>query len=108
MHSRAALTVQSLLLAALLIAVAAQAASPAIKAPQVDTPKRVLFVGNSYFFYSGSIHFYTRRIALAADPVWAKPFQYKAATIAGSPLAHHNIVSLTEAGKLGVKEPWGG
>ena len=55
----------SLLLAALLIAVAAQAASPAIKAPQVDTPKRVLFVGNSYFFYSGSVHFYTRRIALA-------------------------------------------
>ena len=71
LHSRAALTVQSLLLAALLIAVAAQAASPAIKAPQVDTPKRVLFVGNSYFFYSGSVHFYTRRIALAADPVWA-------------------------------------
>lgn len=106
MHSRAALTVQSLLLAALLIAVAAQAASPAIKAPQVDTPKRVLFVGNSYFFYSGSVHFYTRRIALAADPVWAKPFQYKAATIAGSPLAHHSIETLTEPGKLGVKEPW--
>ena len=106
LHSRAALTVQSLLLAALLIAVAAQAASPAIKAPQVDTPKRVLFVGNSYFFYSGSVHFYTRRIALAADPVWAKPFQYKAATIAGSPLAHHSIETLTEPGKLGVKEPW--
>ena len=106
MHSRAALTVQSLLLAALFIAVAAQAASPAIKAPQVDTPKRVLFVGNSYFFYSGSVHFYTRRIALAADPVWAKPFQYKAATIAGSPLAHHSIETLTEPGKLGVKEPW--
>lgn len=95
-----------MLAVALLITAAVQAASPAIKAPQVDTPKRVLFVGNSYFFYSGSVHFYTRRIALAADPVWAKPFQYKAATIAGSPLAHHSIEALTEPGKLGVKEPW--
>jgi len=95
-----------LFLTAFLLAAVTQAADPAIKAPQVDTPKRVLFVGNSYFYYSGSVHFYTRRIALAADPVWAKPFQYKAATIAGSPLAHHSIESLTEPGKLGVKEPW--
>ena len=95
-----------LLTAAFLLTAAAQAATPAIKAPQVDTPKRILFVGNSYFYYSGSVHFYARRIALAADPVWAKPFQYKAATIAGSPLAHHSIEPLTEPGKLGVKEPW--
>lgn len=87
-------------------AAAAQAASPTVKAPPIDTPKRVLFVGNSYFYYSGSVHFYTRRIALAADPAWAKPFQYKAATIAASPLSHHSIESLTEPGKLGVKEPW--
>jgi hypothetical protein len=107
MNSRTTSTARFVLMAAaLLMAVAAQAASPAVKAPQVDTPKRVLFVGNSYFFYSGSVHFYTRRIALAADPAWAKPFQYKAATIAGSPLSHHNIESLTEPGKLGVKEPW--
>lgn len=107
MPSRIAVAVHSLLLAvALLGAVTAQAASPAVKAPQVDTPKRVLFVGNSYFYYSGSLHFYARRIALAADPVWAKPFQYKAATIAGSPLAHHGIEHLTEPGRLGVKEPW--
>ncbi len=43
--------VQSLMLAAvLLLAVAAQAANPTVRAPQVDTPQRVLFVGNSYFF----------------------------------------------------------
>jgi len=107
MRPQAIATMQSLLIAvALLVASAAWAASPAVKAPQGDTPKRVLFVGNSYFYYSGSVHFYTRRIALAADPVWAKPFQYKAATIAGSPLAHHGIEHLTEPGKLGVKEPW--
>lgn len=95
-----------LVLAALLLAPAAAAVTPDIKALAIDTPKRVLFVGNSYFYYSGSVHFYTRRIALAADPAWAKPFQYKAATIAGSPLAHHSIGPLTEPGKLGVKEPW--
>lgn len=107
MHARVASTVQFLaIVTVLLIAVAAQAASPTVKALQIDTPKRVLFVGNSYFFYSGSVHFYTRRIALAADPVWAKPFRYKAATIAGSPLAHHSIEWLTEAGNLGVKGPW--
>lgn len=107
MQSRIAPAVHSLLLAvALLGAVAVQAASPAVKSLGIETPQRVLFVGNSYFFYSGSVHFYTRRIALAADPVWAKPFQYKAATIAGSPLSHHSIESLTEPGKLGVKEPW--
>jgi hypothetical protein len=107
MRSRVALTVQFLLtVAAFLITVAAQAASPTVRALQIDTPKRVLFVGNSYFYYSGSVHFYTRRIALAADPVWAKPFLYKAVTIANSPLAHHSIEALTEPGKLGVKEPW--
>jgi hypothetical protein len=106
MQARTAFVRSLLLVASLLGAVAAPAASPAVKAPQVDTPKRVLFVGNSYFYYSGSVHFYTRRIALAADPAWAKPFQYKAATIAGSPLAHHSIEPLTEPGKLGVKESW--
>jgi hypothetical protein len=107
MQHRAISAMKSLLFtAAFLLAAVAQAATPVIKAPQVDTPKRILFVGNSYFFYSGSVHFYTRRIALAADPAWAKPFQYKAATIAGSPLAHHSIEHLTEPGKLGVKEPW--
>ncbi|MGH8617066.1 MAG: DUF4886 domain-containing protein [Burkholderiales bacterium] len=107
MQSRIAPAVQSLLLAiALLGAVTVHAASPAVKAPQVDTPKRVLFVGNSYFYYSGSLHFYARRIALAADPAWAKSFEYKSATIANAPLAHHNIQHLTEPGRLGVKEPF--
>ena len=107
MQTRLASTVKFLLLAAALVGPgAANSATPAVKAPQVDTPKRVLFVGNSYFYYSGSVHIYTRRIALAADPAWAKPFAYKAATIAGSPLSHHNIEHLTAPGTLGVAEPF--
>ena len=94
------------LILVLLAATAVQAASPAVKAPHIETPKRVLFVGNSYFTYSSNIHFHARRIALAADPAWAKPFQYKLAAIAAAPLAHHNIDHLTTPGNLGVKEPF--
>jgi hypothetical protein len=57
----------------------------------------VLFVGNSYFCYSGSV--LSRRIA--RRDTWASPFQYKAATIANAPLAHHSIEHLTAPGKLG-------
>jgi len=43
---------QPVLLATLLVAGhAAYAASPTVRQPQVDTPKRVLFVGNSYDCY---------------------------------------------------------
>lgn len=85
MHGRFASSMRSLFFAAaFLIAAAVQAASPAVKAPHIETPKRVLFVGNSYFTYSSNIHFHARRIALAADPAWAKPFQYKSATIAAA------------------------
>jgi len=95
-----------LLCAALLLAAPAHAAAPAIKAPNPDTPKRVLFVGNSYFYYNGSLHFHARRVALAADPAWSKPFIYKSATIAAAPLAHHNIEHLITPGNLGVKDPF--
>jgi hypothetical protein len=91
---------------AMLFAAVSQAAAPLVKAPRPDTPARVLFVGNSYFYYNGSLHFHARRVALAADPAWAKPFIYKSATIAAAPLAHHNIEHLITPGNLGVKEPF--
>lgn len=104
LHSRT--TVQVLLcIAALLFAGLASAAAPAVKAPKA-TPQRVLFVGNSYFYYNASLHFHARRIALAADPAWAKPFIYKSSTIAAAPLAHHNIEHLITPGNLGVKDPF--
>ncbi|MBX9905469.1 MAG: hypothetical protein K2Y31_14010 [Burkholderiales bacterium] len=106
MQPRAISALNSLLLtAALLLAAVAQAATPAVKAP-ADTPKRVLFVGNSYFYYNASLHFHARRVALAADPAWAKPFIYKSSTIAAAPLAHHNIEHLITPGNIGVKDPF--
>ncbi len=99
-------SVQILLcIAVLLFAGLASAATPVVKAPKT-TPQRVLFVGNSYFYYNASLHFHARRIALAADPAWAKPFIYKSSTIAAAPLAHHNIEHLITPGNLGVKDPF--
>lgn len=94
------------LAAALLAAGLAQAAAPAVKQPQVDTPKRVLFVGNSYLYYNDSMHNHVNRLASAADPALQKQIQYKSATIGGAPLHHHNMDHLTTPGKLGIKEPF--
>jgi len=80
--------------------------APAVKAPQVDTPTRVLFVGNSYFYYGDSLHNHVRRMVMAADPSMEKKLQYKSATIGGALLAHHNIDYLTKPGQIGVKKPF--
>jgi hypothetical protein len=82
------------------------AASPAVKSPQVDNPGRVLFVGNSYFYYGNSLHNHVRRLVAAADPAMESKLQYKSATIGGAELAHHAIDHLTQPGAIGVKEPF--
>ncbi len=88
-------------------AVWAQAAqSPAVKQPPVNMPQRILFVGNSYFYYNDSLHNHVLRIAIAADPASEKSLQYKSATISGAPLTHHNIQYLLEPGQLGIKQPF--
>lgn len=97
---------QSVLIVVWLSIAGAYAASPTVKQPQVDTPKRVLFVGNSYMYYNDSLHNHVNRIASAADPSLQKAIQYKSATIGGAPLAHHNIVHLTTPGDLGIKLPF--
>jgi len=92
---------------ALSVAVPAAAApAPVVKAPQVDTPTHVLFVGNSYFYYGDSLHNHVRRMVAAADPAIEPRLNYKSATIGGSSLAHHNIEHLTKPGQIGVKEPF--
>jgi hypothetical protein len=96
----------ALLCASLITAGAAMAAAPAVKAPQVDNPMRVLMVGNSYLYYNDSLHNYLRRMIAAADPASEKKLEYKSATIGGASLSHHNIDWLTKPGQIGVKEPF--
>jgi len=79
---------------------------PLVKVPQVDTPTRVLFVGNSYLYYGDSLHNHVRRMVAAANPGIEKTLQYKSATIGGAALSQHNIDYLTKPGEIGVKEPF--
>ncbi len=97
-----------LLIVALQLAPVAIAAAPdpVVKAPQVDSPTRMLFVGNSYFYYGDSLHNHVQRLVVAAYPKTEGKLNYKSATIGGSVLAHHNIDHLTQHGQIGVKEPF--
>ncbi|MGL4574027.1 MAG: DUF4886 domain-containing protein [Burkholderiaceae bacterium] len=95
-----------LLLAAAFLPLVVAAGAPTVKAPQVDTPARLLFVGNSYFYYGNSLHNHVRRLATAADPSLQSRLNYKSATIGGADLAHHSIDHLTQPGRIGVKEPF--
>ena len=107
LHYRRSMLLGFLSLSTLLLASLAVAGSlPAVKAPQVDTPTRVLFVGNSYMYYGDSLHNHVRRMVIAADPGLEKKMAYKSATIGGASLADHNIDYLTEPGRIGVKEPF--
>lgn len=89
---------------AVLVSSVVLAASPAVRAPQVEKPTRVLFVGNSYFYYNGSVHVHANRIARSGDP--GTVFEYRSATIAGAPLRYHAIEHLITPGKLGVEQPF--
>lgn len=82
------------------------AQAPQVTQSPVDTPKRILFVGNSYLYYNDSLHNHVRRMAVAADPAIDKSLQYKSATIGGAPLAHHDIRHLLKPGQLGLKQPF--
>jgi hypothetical protein len=94
------------LLAFALVAQAAAAPAPAVKQPPVDSPKRILFIGNSYLYYNDSLHNHVRRMVIAADPAIEKALQYKSATIGGAPLAHHDVKGLLAPGRLGMKQPY--
>ena len=80
--------------------------SPKVRQSPVETPKRILFVGNSYLYYNDSLHNHVRGMVVAADPVSETSLQYKSATIGGAPLAHHDIRHLLEPGHLGMKQPF--
>lgn len=84
------------------------AASPAptVRARQVDSPKRVLFVGNSYMYYGDSLHNHVRRMVDAGGITPLDSLQYKSSTIGGAALEHHPIDWLTTTGRIGVKEPF--
>jgi hypothetical protein len=80
------------------------AQSPAVKRPPVESPNRILFVGNSYLYYNDSLHNHVRRLVIASNPAVEKALQYKSATISGAPLAHHDVKGLLVPGRLGIRK----
>lgn len=94
------------LLSTLLVCSLAWALEPTVKNPQVDTPKRLLLIGNSYLYYGDSLHNVLRNLVIADNAAITKSLQYKSATIGGASLDHHNIDWLTKPGQIGVKEPF--
>lgn len=98
----------ALLLPLLLLATATTAtpATPDVQAPQVSSPTRLLFVGNSYLYYNNSVHGHLRQIIIGADPSMHGQLKFKSATIGGARLEHHNIDWLTQPGNIGVKLPF--
>jgi hypothetical protein len=71
-----------------------------------DFPQRILFVGNSYYYYNNSLHNHLRGFVEATQKHKQYPLAYKSSTIGGSSLDHHPIDWLTEPGRIGVKEPF--
>ena len=83
-----------------------QELAPSVQGLDNSSPKRVLFVGNSYLYYNDSLHNHVKRIAAELGPHDADDYKYKSATIGGARLAHHHIDSLLEPGRLGIDEPF--
>ena len=56
-----------------------------------DFPQRILFVGNSYYYYNNSLHNHLRGFVEATQKHKQHPLAYKSATIGGATLDHHPI-----------------
>lgn len=65
-------------------------------------PRRVLFVGNSYFYYNDSLHNHVHRIVAASGILERGDMTYKSATIGGAALRDHAIDHLLTPENLRV------
>ena len=71
-----------------------------------SNPERVLFVGNSYYYYNNSLHNHVSDLVKASDAALGARLQFKSSTIGGAALNHHNMAHLTEPGRIGVAQPF--
>ncbi len=95
------------LAACLWASAAAQEPAAPEAVPQADpAPRRVLFVGNSYFYYNDSLHNHVGRLARSLDPRLAGELEYKSATIGGASLDQHPIERHLRHERLGVGGPF--
>ena len=88
------------------IQVAREWPMPEVTQLGTQEPKRILFVGNSYFYYNDSLHNHVQRMAVAAGVVEQDELTYKSATIGGASLRDHAIDHLLQPTNLRVDAPF--
>ncbi len=88
----------------LLLSAAGAVAQPLQSALEHPAPERVLFVGNSYFYYNDSLHNHVSRMLASLDPSLGERIEFKSATIGGASLDHHPIDSHLTPGQLGIDD----
>ena len=95
-----------LFFAAFLWVQAAHSDALKIKPTANAQPVRVLFVGNSYYYYNNSLHNHVSNLVKAADPALGARLNFKSSTIGGAALNHHNLSHLLATGQIGVPKPF--
>jgi hypothetical protein len=85
---------------------AADGVAAEVRALGIDTPRRVLFVGNSYLYYGDSLHNHVRRMAIENDKANEKKYGYKSITISGGSLAQHDLAHYLKPNAVGIKDPF--
>jgi hypothetical protein len=92
------------LLGALLCVQVAHSDALKIKPTADALPVRVLFVGNSYYYYNNSLHNHVSNLVKAANPALGARLNFKSSTIGGAALNHHNLSHLLAPGQIGVAQ----
>lgn len=82
------------------------AQAPAVKKSPLETPHRVLFIGNSLVYYNGALQTHTHRIAAAATPPLNVREGYKSVHITSAYLHHYPIEFLVAPENVGFKAPF--
>jgi hypothetical protein len=88
----------------LFLSLVTQAEALKVKPALNSNPERILFVGNSYYYYNNSLHNHVSNLVKASDPALGARLLFKSSTIGGAALNHHNMAHLTEPGRIGVTQ----
>ena len=86
--------------------VSAETPEPQRQTLEAPNPERILFIGNSYFYYNDSLHNHVVRMAREGVAEIADALVYKSATIGGASLEQHPVAQHLEPGRLNVDEPF--
>jgi hypothetical protein len=96
-------------LPALLIATVADAQSvtgqPSAADLGIETPKQILWVGNSYLYYNDSLHNHTIRLVREGENI-EDGLRYRSVTISGGSLSWHPIEHYLTPGAIGYDQPF--